>query len=99
LHADIAGDRREQGAHQEEDRAAYPLRGGVRREQHEQEERHDGEDPEGAELPCEVGVGAFLHGSGDPFHAVRALVGGEHFTYQHRGERECRQSDDDNNPD
>lgn len=49
-HADVAGCRREEGAHEEEGGPSRPLRPVVGGEQEEQEEDHDGEDREGAQL-------------------------------------------------
>ena len=96
-HAEVAGGRREDRADQEERRAAEPLRPVVRRQQHEQEEHADGEDPEGAELPGQVGVRALLDGLGDPPHRGCPRLVGEHLTHHHDRDGqggESHQSDD-----
>ena len=89
-HADVADERGEDGADDEEQRPAE-LHGEtavVDRQHEQQDEDDDGEDREGAELPVQVGARAFLDGLRDLLHLRRALVGLEHLPHQRVREHE-----------
>ena len=62
VHAEIADRGRETGADEEEHGAEDPHGGVVGRQHEQREERDHREDAEGAELPGQIGVGAFLNG-------------------------------------
>ncbi len=90
-HADVADEGAEQGADDEEHRAAE-LHGepAVVHRQHEQDkEDDDREDGQGAELPVEV-CASTLHGPRNLLHLRGALVGGEHLLRQPCPRRRAR---------
>ena len=60
----------------------------------QQEERHHGEDPERAELPGQVGVGAFLDRLGDALHVVGAFTGGQHLVAEQEGQPQRAERDE-----
>ena len=92
-HADVAGDRGEHGADEEEDRAPDPLRRVVGGEQEQQEEDQDREHAERAELAVEVRRRAFLHRLGDLLHLRRALVGRQDLAREEVRHTECGEPD------
>ena len=87
-HAEVADERREQRADDEEQRPAQLDPERVGREQEQQPEDEDDEDAEGAELAVEVRLGAFLHRSADGLHVLGAGVGGEHLTTEEQAEHQ-----------
>ena len=94
-HADVAGERREHRADQEEDRAADPrshvVSAGSRKSR---KNTSDGEDGQRAELAGEVGGRALLDRRGDLLHLLGALAGREHLAHQDAGDAERREGDD-----
>ena len=98
VHAEVADGGREARADDEEDGAEDPHRHVVSRQQEQREERDDREDAERAELPRQVGVGAFLHGLGDVLHVVGAFTGSKDFLAElerHPESAERDQEDDE----
>jgi hypothetical protein len=72
VHADIAGDAREEGADHEADRFGEP-------EEEEDQHRHgDADHRDGGILAAEIGFRALLNGGGDIHHLFVAGRGGEH---------------------
>ena len=94
VHAEVADGGGERGTDEEEHRAEDPHGGVVGRQRQQQEERHHGEDPERAELPGQVGVGAFLDRLGDALHVVGAFTGGEHLVAEHEGQSQRAERDE-----
>ena len=87
-HADVADQRGEDRADEEEQRAAdADARSAlVDRQDQQQEEHDDREHAERAELPVQVRGRALLDRFRDLLHLRRALVGTEHLLHQHVGE-------------
>ena len=104
-HADVARDRREEGAQDEGDRAAEPDRClGVRRvlrdRQHEEDDdgQHDEEHGHRAELAGEVGARALLDRLGDLLHLVGALGGAQDIAHEVPGEQQRDEGDAEDHP-
>jgi hypothetical protein len=72
VHADIAGRTRQNGA----DQVADPDRHAEQQRQHHEDDDADHRD--GAILPVQIGLGAFLNGAGDLLHTLAAGIRGQH---------------------
>ena len=93
-HAEVADRGREHRADQEEDRPADPLAEVVGGQGEQQDEHDDDEDAERAELPVQVGGGAFLDRLADLLHLRGALARGEHLPAQDEADGQGDQGDD-----